>query len=152
MGTTPEQPIDRRAFLTGAGTAGVALALGGSGAALGAVAGAAPRKARSGLAGAIRGPVFTRGSKGFAAAAHVYNERYDSVLPRAVARPLDATDVRDAVRYLVAHGTRLRARSAATAMPATRRCRAAQCWTCATFGAYWSTAAPGPRRSASARR
>jgi FAD/FMN-containing dehydrogenase len=111
MATAPEEPIDRRAFLTGAGAAGLALAACGSGSTIGAVARAAPRKARPGLAGAIRGPVLTRGSKGFATAAHVYNERYDSVLPHALARPLDATDVRDAVRYLVTHGTRLRVKS-----------------------------------------
>lgn len=33
------------------------------------------------------------------------------MLPQAVARPLDATDVRDAVRWLVSHGMPLRARS-----------------------------------------
>jgi hypothetical protein len=107
----PDTPIDRRAFLTGAGAAGLALAACGSGAAVGAIARAAPRKARSGLAGAIRGPVLARGSTGFATAAHVYNERFDSVLPTAVARPLDAVDVRNAVRYLVSHGTRLRVKS-----------------------------------------
>ncbi len=113
MATPPStKPIDRRAFLAGAGVAGMALAgCGGSGSAIGAVARATARKPQPGLAGAIRGPVFTRGSKGFAAVAHVYNERYDSVLPQAVARPLDATDVLDAVRYLVAHNTRLRVRS-----------------------------------------
>ncbi len=111
MAVPPEQPIDRRAFLAGAGAAGLVLAACGSGSAIDAVARAAPRARRSGLAGAIRGPVFTRGSKGFGTVAHVYNERYDSVLPLAVARPLNATDVRDAVRYLVAHGTRLRVRS-----------------------------------------
>lgn len=60
---------------------------------------------------AIRGRVLTRGSRGFAAAAHVFNERYDRVLPRAVARPLDGADVQAAVRWAVAHGVPLRARS-----------------------------------------
>jgi FAD/FMN-containing dehydrogenase len=63
------------------------------------------------LAQAIRGPVINRGAKGFAAAAEVYNERFDSLLPKAVARPLDAGDVRDGVRWLVGHGVPMRARS-----------------------------------------
>src|SRR5205085_4985565 len=88
--------IDRRTFLVGA--AGLALA---------------PRTASSPktLAQAIRGPVINRGAKGFTAAAEVYNERFDNLLPNAVARPLDATDVRDAVRWLVGHGVPMRARS-----------------------------------------
>ena len=45
------------------------------------------------------------------AAAEVYNERFDSVLPNLVARPLDAADVRSAVRWLVGHGVRMRPRS-----------------------------------------
>ena len=52
-----------------------------------------------------------RGEPGFVQAAHVYNERYDAVIPRLVARPLDAADVRAAVRWGVAHGVPLRARS-----------------------------------------
>ena len=52
-----------------------------------------------------------RGQKGFVAAAEVYNERFDNLLPNAVARPLDASDVRDAVRWLVSHGVPMRARS-----------------------------------------
>jgi FAD binding domain-containing protein/berberine-like enzyme len=73
----------------------------------------APRAAPSPrtLAQAIRGPVLVRGSKGFAAAAHVYNERFDHLLPNAVARPVDAGDVRSAVRWLVSHGVPMRARS-----------------------------------------
>ncbi len=64
-----------------------------------------------GLAGAIRGHVFERGKPGFDAAAHVFNERFDHVLPNAVARPVDGTDVRDAIRFTVAHGVHVRARS-----------------------------------------
>ena len=41
----------------------------------------------------IRGQVIKRGASGFAQAAHVYNERFDSVLPSLVARPLDTPDV-----------------------------------------------------------
>jgi hypothetical protein len=60
---------------------------------------------------AMRGPVIGRGAPGFADAAHVYNERFDHVLPRAVARPIGAEDVRQAVRWAVANGVRLVARS-----------------------------------------
>jgi len=59
----------------------------------------------------MRGPVIARGSRGFAQAAHVYNERFDYVTPLAVARPLDPEDVRGAVRSAVAHGVPLVARS-----------------------------------------
>ena len=64
-----------------------------------------------GLAGAIRGHVFERGKPGFDAAAHVFNPRFDHVLPSAVARPVDGIDVRDAIRFTVAHGVHVRARS-----------------------------------------
>ena len=60
---------------------------------------------------AMRGPVFTRGSPGYAAIANVYNERFDAVLPQMVGRPLDGDDVRGAVRWAVGHGVQLRARS-----------------------------------------
>ena len=59
----------------------------------------------------IRGRVIRRGAAGFRAAAHVYNERFDDVLPSVVARPVDAADVRDAVRWAVTNGVPLRARS-----------------------------------------
>jgi FAD/FMN-containing dehydrogenase len=59
----------------------------------------------------MRGPVISRGARGFPAAARVYNERFDHVVPRAVARPLGAEDVRGAVRWAVANDVRLVARS-----------------------------------------
>jgi FAD/FMN-containing dehydrogenase len=65
----------------------------------------------SGLQAAIRGHVFHHGDPGFEAAAHVFNPRFDHVLPEAVARPVDGLDVRDAIRYTVAHSTPVRARS-----------------------------------------
>ncbi len=65
----------------------------------------------SGLQGAIRGHVFHRGDPGFEGAAHVFNPRFDHVLPTAVARPVDGLDVRDAIRFTVAHHTPVRARS-----------------------------------------
>jgi FAD/FMN-containing dehydrogenase len=95
--------IDRRGFLASAG----ALVAAGATGHRRPLASTAPRT----LGKAIRGHVFNRGAPGFAAAAHVYNERFDSVLPDAVARPLDASDVRAAVRWAVARGVRVRARS-----------------------------------------
>jgi FAD/FMN-containing dehydrogenase len=65
----------------------------------------------NGLQQAIRGHVFERGGPGFAEAAHVFNPRFDQVLPDAVARPVDGTDVRDAIRFCTAHDTHVRARS-----------------------------------------
>lgn len=106
--------IDRRTFLAGVGAGGLALAA-GSGA-----EGAARLVERPRLPGppvprtlerAMRGHVFERGSPGFSSVARVYNERFDYVVPRAVARPLDAADVRGAVRWCVAHDVPLRARS-----------------------------------------
>jgi FAD/FMN-containing dehydrogenase len=55
--------------------------------------------------------VIRRGAPGFSAAAHVYNERFDSVLPNLVARPLDAADVVTAVKWGIANAVPLRARS-----------------------------------------
>jgi hypothetical protein len=112
--------IDRREFLRGA--AGVALAGGAGAAGPGASAAAAQvvrrsRVRRPGpavprtLEDAMRGPVISRGARGFAQAAHVYNQRFDHVTPRAVARPLSPEDVRGAVRWAVAHDVPLVARS-----------------------------------------
>jgi FAD/FMN-containing dehydrogenase len=96
--------IDRRGFLARAAVAGSSLGL-----APGAVARAVARSSRTGPP--IRGQVIRRGAPGFAQAAHVYNTRFDGVLPSLVARPLDAADVRTAVNWGVAHGVPLRARS-----------------------------------------
>jgi FAD/FMN-containing dehydrogenase len=65
----------------------------------------------TGLQQAIRGHVFERGAAGFAAAAHVFDPRFDDVLPDAVVRPLDGTDVRDAVRICTGKAIKVRARS-----------------------------------------
>src|ERR1700759_3602606 len=65
----------------------------------------------SGLQEAIRGHVLRRGGPGFEPAAHVFNPRFDHVLPDAVARPIDAADVRDAIRFCTAHHIHVRARS-----------------------------------------
>jgi FAD/FMN-containing dehydrogenase len=96
--------VDRRAFLAQAGAAGLALAAGAHGARL---TGAAARKAGP----PIRGRVIRRGTDGFRQAAHVYNERFDGLLPSLIARPLNADDVRSAVNWGVSHHVPLRARS-----------------------------------------
>ncbi len=95
--------IDRRGFLARA--AAVGASLGWTADALG-LARAANRPGPP-----IRGTVIKRGASGFAQAAHVYNSRFDGVLPSLVARPVDAADVRTAVQWAVAHGVPLRARS-----------------------------------------
>jgi FAD/FMN-containing dehydrogenase len=96
--------IDRRGFLTGAGAIGVSLGIGVS-------ARGAARAAGRASGPPIRGQVIRRGAPAFIQAAHIYNERYDRVLPNLVARPLDAADVRTAVQWGVGHGVPLRARS-----------------------------------------
>jgi FAD binding domain/Berberine and berberine like len=65
----------------------------------------------TGLQQAIRGRVFERGAAGFQAAAHVFDPRFDHVLPDAVARPVDGLDVRDAIRFCTSKGIGVRARS-----------------------------------------
>ena len=99
-----DRPIDRRGFLAGAGVAGLSLAYGAS-------AGRVARAAAKASGPPIRGQVIRRGASGFLQAAHVYNERFDGVLPNLVARPVDAADVRTAVNWGVAHGVPLRSRS-----------------------------------------
>jgi FAD/FMN-containing dehydrogenase len=64
-----------------------------------------------GLQQNIRGRVLALGQPGFSAAAHLFNPRFDHTVPSAVAWPIDAVDVRDAVRYLVSKATPMAARS-----------------------------------------
>lgn len=102
-------PIDRRTFLAGIGGSALFLTTHG-----GTSRSSAPRHIRSrarSLADAIRGHVFAPGQPGYLDAAHVYNTRFNGARPIAVARPLDAIDVRDAIRWALATGTRVRARS-----------------------------------------
>jgi FAD/FMN-containing dehydrogenase len=92
--------LDRRDFLVGAG----AVAIGGS-------FRRAPRRVPRTLAQAMRGHVFYPGKPGYLDAAHVYNMIYDYLRPQAVGRALDTRDVQSAVRWAVAKGVPLRARS-----------------------------------------
>ncbi len=115
--------MDRRRFLALASGAGAAAVLGGCGTGspqqrraqraptAGGAAKAPPRSGPKTLAEAIRGPVLRPGAAGYAAAAHVFNERFDHVRPHAVAFPLDAADLRAAIRFTTGHGIRVRARS-----------------------------------------
>ncbi|HEY1592622.1 MAG TPA: FAD-binding oxidoreductase, partial [Solirubrobacteraceae bacterium] len=96
--------VDRRGFLAQAGAAGLVLA--------GVAQGERLTHAAARRAGPpIRGRVIRRGADGFRQAAHVYNERFDGVLPSLIARPLNAADVRTAVNWGVSHHVPLRARS-----------------------------------------
>ena len=125
-----ETGIDRRELLTRAGAGGLSLALGatavgwGAGGADGSRSGTMKvveatlrRRTRTSapipktFQAAMRGHVFNRGDPGFASVAHIYNERFDNILPKAVGRPLDAKDVQGAVRWAVAHNVQMRARS-----------------------------------------
>jgi FAD/FMN-containing dehydrogenase len=115
------ETLDRRGFLIGAGGAVLVLASGcgseattrqlNSGISASARIAKVPKAAPRTLQQAIRGHVFERGQPGFPAVAHVYNPRFDRVLPTAIARPVDAIDVRDAIRFTIAHGMPVRARS-----------------------------------------
>src|SRR5947209_2227470 len=109
--------VSRRAFLSTVGSAGLALT------ALGCGSGHKERTVRSApvhqpgpptpstLRQAIRGQVFERGQPGFTAATQVFNPRFDGVTPSAVARPVDAIDVRNAIRFTVTNNIPVRARS-----------------------------------------
>jgi FAD/FMN-containing dehydrogenase len=115
---TASETLDRRWFLIGATGAALTLAAGcGSSASHHATStsGTTARTASKPLPGtlqqAIRGHVVERGAPGFSAAAELFNPRFDGVLPSAVARPVDAVDVRNAIRFTVARGVPVRARS-----------------------------------------
>ncbi len=114
--------LDRRGFLIGLGGLGVGLVsgCGASGATTSAGKSAARKTTKAvevaaktprTLQQAIRGHVFLPGKPGFKGAAHVYNPRFDNILPKAVARPIDSVDVQNAIKFLVAHNTPVRARS-----------------------------------------
>ena len=104
--TDPQTILNRRRFLQAAGAFVAATAAGTT-----TATARGPVTLPDGLRRAVGGRAFTPGQAGYSAAAHVYNERFDNVMPLAVARPLDTTDVRSAVRWAVGHGVPLRARS-----------------------------------------
>ena len=90
--------LDRRSFLGRAAAGGLTLA---AGAELAGPAAAAIRAAcRPGppiprtIQQAIRGHVFTRSTPGFTGASHVFNTVFDGTVPKWVARPINAADVR----------------------------------------------------------
>jgi FAD/FMN-containing dehydrogenase len=62
------------------------------------------------LAAAVRGPVLTRSSSGYAAARLVYNERFDGVHPLAVVQCANAGDVSATLRWAQRHHVPVAAR------------------------------------------
>ena len=63
------------------------------------------------LDAALRGPLYRPGSVRYGQTRRPWNARFDDVLPRAVAQPLDTADVQAIVRWAVAHDVRLAVRS-----------------------------------------
>jgi FAD/FMN-containing dehydrogenase len=63
------------------------------------------------LDAALHGPLFRPGSAGYGLTRKPWNMRFDDVLPRAVAQPLDTADVEQIVRWAAAHDVRLGVRS-----------------------------------------
>jgi len=100
-----ERRLDRRGFLVGAGS----IAAGGALAPLGyaRVRKGIPTK----LSQAMRGHVFYKGQPGYGSARLLYNTIYDNLQPQAVARPISAQDAAAAVKWCVAKGVPMRARS-----------------------------------------
>ena len=114
--------MSRRGFLLKASTVGLTALTGGCGADHARTArksvltrgarphGPGPPLPRT-LRQAIRGRVFEPGQPGFPSVAHLFNPRFDGVIPGAVARPIDSTDVQNALRFTTARGLPVRARS-----------------------------------------
>ena len=72
--------------------------------------GAKPRALRE-LARRVRGPVLRPGDGRYAAAARVYNARFDGARPDAVIEPRDSRDVQAILRWADRHDVRVTARS-----------------------------------------
>jgi FAD/FMN-containing dehydrogenase len=101
--------IDRATFLRrSGGLVAAAAALDWSGTAA-ALVGSDPRLRQ--LAAAVRGPVLTQSSPGYAVARVPYNSRYATIRPLAVVRPLGAGDVSRTILWARKHSVRLAARS-----------------------------------------
>ncbi len=79
--------------------------------ALGLASEAHAAKALDDLDRAMRGKVLRPGRAGYAAARKPWNQRFDDVLPEAVAQPLDTADVQAIVRWAAKHRVRLAVRS-----------------------------------------
>src|SRR3954471_17080261 len=74
-------------------------------------AGGAGARALRELTRRVRGPVVRPGTGAYAAAARVYNARFDGASPDAVVEPLDTRDVQAVLRWADRHDVRLAARS-----------------------------------------
>jgi FAD/FMN-containing dehydrogenase len=96
----------RDLVVRGGRLAGAAAAL-----ALGFASEARATNALDQLDAALRGPLLRPGRAGYAHARKPWNARFDDVLPRAVAQPLDTADVQAIVRWAAAHDVRLGIRS-----------------------------------------
>jgi FAD binding domain/Berberine and berberine like len=103
-----DRQIDRRTFLASTGAVVAAGALRGSIATTGRSRASA---IVNGLRNVNRGKVLGAGDSGFLTAAHVYNHRFDSILPTAVVLAAGVDDIQATIDYAVGHGIPLRARS-----------------------------------------
>jgi FAD/FMN-containing dehydrogenase len=107
--------LDRREFLGRAG--GGALLFAAPAELLEAIADpfdaepAVSRRAIRALRAAVRGPVLTASSRGYARARLVYNQSFSGVRPEAVVQPLDTRDVQAVVRWADRFGVRVVPRS-----------------------------------------
>jgi FAD/FMN-containing dehydrogenase len=99
------EALSRRELMIAAGAAVLAHSR------LGMVPAQSPSAALRELAREVRGPVLVRGAPGYAGVAHVYDERWDGRLPRAVLLAERVADVQAAVRWAARHGVAIRARS-----------------------------------------
>jgi FAD/FMN-containing dehydrogenase len=99
--------FDRRELVVRGGRlAGAAAAI-----SLGFASAARAANALDQLDAALRGPLLRPGRAGYTQARKPWNARFDDVLPRAVAQPLDTADVQAIVRWAEAHDVRLGVRS-----------------------------------------
>jgi FAD/FMN-containing dehydrogenase len=111
--------MTRRDFASRVAVGGAALLLPGCGGDHAVTRGAVERTAAAiaaanplrALARELRGPVLLPGSAPYEHARLIYNERYDSRHPRAVAQPVDVRDVQALVRWATSHHVRLAIRS-----------------------------------------
>ncbi len=105
----PVERIGRRDLLLRSGR----LVVAGAGLSLGLASPAVARGAGEldELAQSLRGPLFRPGGPAYRAARKPWNARFDDVLPRAVAQPLDTADVQAIVRWAAKHDVRLAVRS-----------------------------------------